>query len=301
MRTFAISNTNASYPGPDPRIGLKYIDDLGLYSTIFANQHDDVEAPTTSWSLAYDALDRLISPIYRVDELQQIKHIKKVLIRDDEDKNEQYYAWVMAAFVPWVTVPARKPGPKKEKPPIIARAAEVARDNLRMENKVVSALKDATDLYKDVSSLKSSVILNDISGTAAEVRQHVGLHIRSWKKDWRLIVLMALLQEIAAGVESRKGVLINNLAINDTTDFVLVFREFDAFLTYIENEDLLEVAELRPIANGKEVSTAFGLPNGKWLASALEMLISWQLLHPKSTDKDQALEALKSRRAELGI
>ena len=80
--------------------------------------------------------------------MQQIKHIKTVLIRDDENKNEQFHAWVMAAFVPWVTVPARKPGAKKEKPPIIARAAEVARDNLRMENKIVNALKDATDFYR---------------------------------------------------------------------------------------------------------------------------------------------------------
>ena len=145
------------------------------------------------------------------------------------------------------------------------------------------------------------MILNDIPGTAAEVRQHVGLQIRSWKKDWRLIVLMALLQEIAAGVESRKGILMHYLAMNDATDFVLVFQEFDAFLTYLENEDLLEVSELRPIANGKEISAAFGLPNGRWLASALEMLISWQLLNPKSLDKEEALEVLKSRRAELGI
>ena len=113
--------------------------------------------------------------------------------------------------------------------------------------------------------------------------------------------MMALLQEIAAGVESRKGILMHYLAMNDATDFVLVFQEFDAFLTYLENEDLLEVSELRPIANGKEISAAFGLPNGRWLASALEMLISWQLLNPKSLDKEEALEVLKSRRAELGI
>lgn len=88
---------------------------------------------------------------------------------------------------------------------------------------------------------------------------------------------------------------------NHTTDLALVFQEFDAFLSYLEKEDLLEVTELRPIANGKEVSAAFELPNGRWLASALEMLIRWQLLHPHNTDKDQALEVLKSRRAELGI
>lgn len=82
---------------------------------------------------------------------------------------------------------------------------------------------------------------------------------------------------------------------------MLVFQEFDVFLSYLEKEDLLEVAELKPIANGNEISDAFGIPGGKWLASAREMLISWQLLHPEITDKDQALEALRSRRAELGV
>ncbi|EED12842.1 tRNA nucleotidyltransferase [Talaromyces stipitatus ATCC 10500] len=265
----------------DPRIGLRYIDDLGLYSTIFANQYDDAEPHVASWSLAYDALDHILSRVLKTDELRHIKRIKNILIRNED---ETFYAWVMAAFTPWVTVPERVPTSRKQKPPIIARAAEVARDNLRMENKIVNALKDATALFKEVSSLKSSVISKDIPGTAAEVRQHVGLQIRSWKKDWRLIVLMAMLQEISAGVEPRK-----------------VFQEYDAFLSYLEKEDLLEVSELRPIANGKEVSTAFGLPDGKWLSSALDMLISWQLLHPHNADKNQALEELKSRRAELGV
>ena len=88
---------------------------------------------------------------------------------------------------------------------------------------------------------------------------------------------------------------------NDIADFVLVFDEFGTFLSYLEKEDLLEVTDLKPIANGKEVAAAFGLQNGKWIALAQEMLISWQLLHPNNKDKGQALEMLKGRRAELGL
>lgn len=132
--------------------------------------------------------------------------MKRILITDESDL---YHAWVIAAFVPWAPVPMREPRSKLEKPPPMARAAEVARDNLRLDNKTISFLKDAAAHYEEVSSLKDSVVSNKIPGTAAEVRQHVGLSIRSWKRDWRLIVIMAMLQEIVAGAELSEGKLVD--------------------------------------------------------------------------------------------
>lgn len=244
----------------------------------------------------------MLSPVLRTNEIQYIKKVKNILIRNED---ETFYAWVMAAFVPWVPVPERESKSEKPKPPITARAAEVARDNLRMENKIVNLLKDATAYYKEVSALKTSVISNEVPGTAAEIRQHVGLQLRRWKKDWRLIVLMAMLQEISSGKEFTQGKPSGPFFFpakkTKLTDPLEVLQEFNVFLSYVERENLLEVTELRPIANGKEISAAFGIPHGKWLASALEMLISWQLLHPESHDKAQALEELMTHKAELGI
>lgn len=61
------------------------------------------------------------------------------------------------------------------------------------------------------------------------------------------------------------------------------------------------MTELKPIANGHEISALFGVGQGRWLRSALEMLIKWQLLHPDNSNKEEALEELKARRAELGV
>lgn len=191
--------------GPDPRTALKYIGDLGLYSVIFANQQDDVEANVDSWSLAYDALDKILQkPENKQEDAFSSEHIKGILVPDE---CERYRAWVVAAFVPWALVPTRQPRSKNEKPPVMARAAEVARDNLRMENKAIALLKDAATYFREVTSLKTSVISNSIPGTPSEVRQHVGLKIRSWGKDWRMAVVMAILQDIAAGAEYAQGKL----------------------------------------------------------------------------------------------
>lgn len=77
--------------------------------------------------------------------------------------------------------------------------------------------------------------------------------------------------------------------------------EYDKFLSYIKGEELLNVTDLRPIANGNELSAALGVKGGQWLSPALEMLIEWQLLHPKITDKEKALDEIKRRRPELGV
>jgi tRNA nucleotidyltransferase (CCA-adding enzyme) len=189
--------------GPDPRTALKYIEDLGLYPVIFENMQDDVQANTAFWSLAYDALDGILRlPDGEDQNYLSTKHIRDILCRD---KSEQDHAWVVAAFVPWGLVPTRESRSMAEKPPVMARAAEVARDNLRMDNKTIGFVKDAATHFREVSTLKTSVVLNSITGTAAEVRQHVGLQIRSWGKNWRMIVIMALLQDIVAGVEHSQG------------------------------------------------------------------------------------------------
>ncbi|KAH8696710.1 ATP :tRNA-specific tRNA nucleotidyltransferase [Talaromyces proteolyticus] len=257
--------------GPDPKSALKFIDSLSLYSTIFANQRDDTNTTTDSWHLVYDAFDKIARPSETSDDIsQRTKHVHDILIRDE---NDTYHAWLVAAFAPWALVPARETKFKSEKPPVIVRAAEVARDNLRSENKVVSLLKDSVSHFEEMRIFKNNLISNAIPGTAPEVRQHVGLTIRSWRKDWRMIAVMALLQEIMAGAE-----------------FSTVILEYDRFLSYLETENLLDVTDLRPIVNGNEISAALGVRSGRWLSAALEMMIEWQLLHPEITEKEKALQ-----------
>ena len=186
--------------GPDPRGALQLIDRLELYPTIFANHQDGAQADTSSWPLGYNALERIFNP--RDDDPKAIiQRVHQFLIRD---KLETYYAWTIAAFAPWSSVPTRvAKGPKAK--PLPARTAEVARDSLRSDNKTVAVIGDAAHNWQAITEVKSSLLVGTMDGTAAEVRQQVGLHIRSWKKDWRLCILLAMLQEIMNGGDFIKG------------------------------------------------------------------------------------------------
>ncbi|CAI7575158.1 unnamed protein product [Penicillium crustosum] len=264
--------------GPDPRGALQFIDRLQLFSTIFANHQDEVKADTSTWPLAYNTLARLLHPeAGDSEELKAVtKRIREILFRDE---STIYYAWIIATFAPWTSIPGRTGKGSKPLPP---RAVEVGRDSLRSDNKTLNALRAAALHYKETIATKTALLANEISGTPAEIRQHIGLQMRSWNKDWKLCVLLAILQE--------------NMALRD---FAEVAREYDQFLAYIVEKDLEGVCELKPIVNGDEIMKSLGAKKGPWMSKAVNMAMEWQLLHPDSTDKEKALEEIAGRRAEL--
>jgi hypothetical protein len=185
--------------GPDPRGALRFIDRLGLYHTIFANHQDDISADTSSWSLAYNALESLLHP--EGPSKTTLEKVRDFLMRSPL---ESYHAWMIAALAPWSSVPPRvAKGPKAK--PFSPRAAEVARDSLRSDNKMISVLGDAAASWGSITDVKSSLLEGRMNGTAPEVRQQIGLYIKSWKKDWRLCIVLAILQEIMRGGELLPG------------------------------------------------------------------------------------------------
>ncbi|KAI9930434.1 CCA tRNA nucleotidyltransferase, mitochondrial [Aspergillus wentii] len=268
--------------GPDPRGALHFIDRLQLYPTIFANHQDDVGVDTSSWSLAYNSLQKILHPPKDSGEIAAvIERVRSLLIRDSP---ETYYAWIIAAFAPWSTVPGRLPKPAAKAKPLPPRTAEVARDSLRADNKTIVILKCASINASSIIDTKSSLLENRLGGTAAEIRQQIGLLIISWNKDWRLCVLLCILQEIMNGGEFSK-----------------VIQDYDSFLSYIITNNLEGVCEMRPIVNGDEIMQTLGARKGPWMGKALDMVVKWQLLHPEITEKEKALEEVSNRREELGL
>ncbi|GMF81358.1 unnamed protein product [Aspergillus oryzae] len=258
---------------------------------------DDVGVDTSSWAPAYNALQKLLHPN---NNSIPIARVRDLLIRDAQ---EAYYAWVIAAFAPWSTVPDRvAQGPKPRPPP--ARAAEVARDSLRSDNKTINLLRDAARHWRSIVDVKSSLLQGRMSGTAAEIRQQIGLHIRTWSKDWRLCCTLAILQEVAQGGEFNKGEsfpFILGFPIVLTRMCLAVIQEYNQFLSYLVEHDLENVYDMKPIVNGVEIAQNLASPKGPWMSKALDMVIKWQLLHPEITDKAKALEEVSSRKEELDI
>lgn len=192
-----------SCPGPDPRGALEFIDRLHLYHTIFANHQDNIAADISRWPLAYNALARLLQPM--AEDGEEVKdatqRLRQILM---SDYSSQYYAWVIAAFAPWTSVPPREGLGTKSKPPP-QRPVEVGRDSLRSDNKTLNILRDGTLHYEGIIKCKGSLISDTLQGTPAEARQQVGLLIRSWGKEWRLCVVLAILQELMQGRDFGEG------------------------------------------------------------------------------------------------
>jgi hypothetical protein len=80
-----------------------------------------------------------------------------------------------------------------------------------------------------------------------------------------------------------------------------VVREYEEFLLYIKDQDLLEVCSLRPLINGRDISTTLGVKTGPWMSRAIEMVIEWQLRNPARSDREGPMEEIINRKEELDI
>lgn len=196
--------------GPDPRGALEFIDNIGIYSTIFANQYDDVVADTSTWAQAYNGLARFLHPESQEnkDIQDRVARLSQLLVSDDSVP----YAWMIATFSPWAPIPARAAKGKKGPP---QRSVEIARDGLRCDNKNIIVLRDASLHHEDIIAYKAALLGKKVDGTPAEVRQKTGLNIRQWGKDWKLCILSAILQEIMRGRDFAEGMKLVNLATFD--------------------------------------------------------------------------------------
>jgi tRNA nucleotidyltransferase/poly(A) polymerase len=277
---------------------LQFIDRLKLFPTIFANLHDDVKADTSTWHIAYNTMARFGHPEPSdSQEVQAVtKRIHDILFRDE---STLYYAWMVVTFAPWSSIPSRPAkGPKGR--PLPPRAAEVGRDSLRTDNKTLNVLRAAAQHHEEIIQTKNALLAKKLSGTPAEIRQRIGLQIRTWNKDWKLCVLQAILRELMqlrAFSEGKIHLLYSNSLILHS----LVAQEYDQFLAYIVENDLEDVCDLKPVVNGDEIMESLGAKKGPWMGKAVNMSLEWQLLHPDITDKQKALEEIVGRRAELGL
>lgn len=80
-----------------------------------------------------------------------------------------------------------------------------------------------------------------------------------------------------------------------------MIQEYDSFLAYISEHDLIEVCEIKPIVDGGEIMRALKAKGGPWTGKAMETVIKWQLLHPEITEKEKALAEVLNRREEFGL
>ena len=152
--------------GPDPDIGLNYINQFDLYSTVFGNPmipQDDFSVDANEAVLAYDGLRRIL------EEKRFICHILGT-------KQDQALSWFLAAYTPFVRSSSG--------------AEHASREGIKATNKMSKTLKDAIDLRPKI--LDAVKLVNE----NRETRADVGMTLRQCKEAWGSHVLFSLLRDI---------------------------------------------------------------------------------------------------------
>ncbi|KAL1961126.1 hypothetical protein VTO42DRAFT_3071 [Malbranchea cinnamomea] len=265
--------------GPDPLSALRTIDMLGLYSTIFANHHDQASVNTSDWQRVYTSLNAILDDGYSVVNipLPLRSNLRRILIRDD---NGRYYAWMIAALTPWADVSPQLPLKK------LSLSAAVARDSLRCDKKLMQILTSTAQYYQTVSDVKTAFLNSQLGDSVPDIRWKISQYLRTVGKDcdWRYCILQAILMQIMKG--------------GDATN---VCRDYEKLLLYIEEQNLLEVDSLKPFVDGSTVSKALGGKKGPWIGKAMEMIVEWQVRNPGTQSIQEALDFVMRRKGELGL
>lgn len=265
--------------GEHPRDAVRYIDELGLYHTVFTDPlNPDMPKPElVGWKTTYEFLHAL-----------DTHALYGMLVTSDEDK---YLAWVLACLVPFARVPGqvkRSENLKKNRP----LATEAAREGIRAPNKVSELVTAAWQHLDDIADLKNLVCRGD---ERKNERDYVGMTMRTWGgqgKHWRLQVLFAILDDVMTKAKATPPTALNLAEIRD---------DWQVFLDQIRRLDLMSVPSVQPLVHGRMLLEAFHMKPGKWLAPALDVCMAWQLRNPQESDPAGAVDEVRRRKEELGI
>ncbi|KAH0565691.1 hypothetical protein GP486_000910 [Trichoglossum hirsutum] len=279
--------------GNDPFGALVLIDRLGLYNTIFTDPENNLMfVPDLScWQQTY----RFLHSILREDQGSNsaagaCSRIQPMLIRNAE---EAYLAWLLASLTPWANLQAFPPS-KSSKKKLQPMAAIVAREGLKVNNKVFEVIAGACgnseEITRNITKLKSLLESgnSDLESNDSIDRGALGMAIRRWGSNWRPHVLFSLLLEL-----KRIG--------DNTQEMYNVLESYAAFLRHLEKLGLLEAYSLKPILDGTRLCEELRVKPGPWMKGALEMVMEWQLRHPDQTDPQAAVIEIEKRRVDLGI
>lgn len=287
--------------GEHPRDAVRLIEELGLYHTIFTDPVN-LEAPQPSlegWSAAYEFLH---------DSPANIDSVYNVLVTSDDAR---YYAWVLACVVPFARIPGSISAHPKKKPPV---ATVAAREGIKAPTKMSDLITAAVCHREEICELKSKGSSDDASEVG---RDTLGMAIRRWEAKgthWQLQVLFAIFYDLMVQATSSPELSVtpqppdrhsgspeadnkHNASTSNTVE-----QEWKSFLDHLHTLNLMDAPSIKPLVDGRRLLQILDIKKpGRWMASALDICMAWQLRNPEGADPAEAIEEVRKRKEELGI
>ncbi|PKS11591.1 hypothetical protein jhhlp_003356 [Lomentospora prolificans] len=291
--------------GNRPHASLDLIDRLGLYHSIFTDP-SSVHMPRPdilSWRVAYHLLRDL-----QCDDAPGNSLYRRMI----GSNSDAYLAWNLAAFTPWASVDGSQHPPKnKSKADPSQLIIRVAREGIKATNKLCTLLGASYRNRSNILHLKELVCSEDES---SHQRDLFAMAIREWEACggyWKLQVLYCILveamQELKTWpVSSDRGskdfsLSMSVFSVNHDTGLCTFVSTWEKFFDHLTVLDVTDAPSIKPLVDGHLLARSLGVKPGKWMSNALDACLAWQFSHPEITDIDKVIEAVKTRRNEIGI
>jgi len=132
--------------------------------------------------------------------------VKEILLGDDE---QEYIAWNLANFTPWIDAPTPQASNPKGKTPLHV-AVLAAREGYKAPNKLCDIIGASVRDADEILSLKNAFVLKHKTRQQSQqddltTRDVLGMAIRRWGTTWRNQALFALLIEISRSTKDQQG------------------------------------------------------------------------------------------------
>ena len=215
---------------------------------------------------------------------------------------------MLACFVPWAREapkPPQKPTSKKLPSP----ASLAAREGIKVDHKICKLVDDGVMHLPEVIAIKDAVNNDGLETTSplkrkqgTTTRESQGQAIRGLGSYWRSSVIYALLTQVAEA-ETPTGTWESCCGSTKLTasESRKVLNDYATWLSDLDSLKLLDVDQLKPIVNGKDLSKALGTKTGPWMKKALDIAMEWQLRNLEETDPAGGIAEVVERKKELGL
>ncbi|EJS43939.1 cca1p [Saccharomyces arboricola H-6] len=159
--------------------------------------------------------------------------------------------------------------PKKKVNNLLSITESIVKEGLKLSK------NDAVIIAKTVDSVSSyQEIAFRFTDRSQIQKSEIGLFLRNFNGTWETVHFTSLLD------------LFLKLPKSDPKKIESLFQNYNAFYSYIFDNNLSSCHELKPIVDGKQMAKLLQMKPGPWLGKINNEAIRWQFDNPEGTDAE---------------
>lgn len=283
--------------GANPIYGLRLVSAVGLTNSIFSvgvlqQTVSDINSPEKVALVARRAarIDAQISAISASFDLfaslvrADHPRLHRVLLTVLGDQHWQKLFFLAAVLLPYETATVRA---NAKRPVESSVPGLILKEGLRFGKNDFDPVSTIVREHEPTRALFA-----DFFTHGALQRLHLGTALAKFKSFSPLAVLVYAYAELLQCPEFQVALLKDPEPLPFTVSGELSQRcgaslqKYEALMKHIDEEQLWEVHNLKPLIDGKALSQEFSRKPGPWMREATDQIVIWQLDHPQGTAEE---------------